>query len=1042
MKARISSFTVLLLMAVFSVVGISVLPLLNVQYAPSPKVRTITVSYSWPDAAASVIESEVTSKLEGVFASIKSNVGLSSVSDNGYGSIEINFRKGTDMEAARFEVSSQIRNLYNSLPSGVSYPEISSGPSGMQEQTALSYVIKGDIPTAEIEKYITGHVMDKISAVEGTGKISLWGAVPFEWVVDFDNEKAALYGIDADELASAFISYFSTEVIGLASGKDGMMNVRLKNRISDDGFGAIPIKKSAGRIIYLRDVAYYTYQEARPDSYFRINGLNTIVLSINAEPNTNLIKVAGNVKSLMNELQQEFPDTITATLDYDSSEYISSELNKIYFRTVLCLLILMVFVFLVSRSWRYVAIISATLAVNIFIAVAMYYFLGLGIHIYTLAGITVSLGIIIDSSIVMTDHYGYYRNRKVFPALLGAVATTVAALSVIFLLPEKDKINLGDFALVISINLCVSLFTAYLFVPSLMDRYPLPRREKTRKSIRRLRRVVRFNRLYSRYIDFGIGHKWLLILLLIVAFGIPLFMLPSKIVKPYGEELSKGEQLYNKIISWSPYASNRNVIDKILGSSFGLFSESVKNNNFFREPGRKVLYIRAGMPEGCTVGQLNEVMKSMENYLSGFDEIESYITQISSPEYGIIEVRIKPEYEKEGFGGWLQSQATAMAIHFGGANWRVWGVTENFFDNEVVTDYRSSRISVSGYNYEQVMAYADSIMGYMRQNRRVDDLALMSTHDYSFRHEYNMVYDNARMALAGVEPYSYYSALSSMLYDMDVASLMHKGEMTNVVLRSSDSKSFDLWHVNNVPVHVDSSSVKLSDVGAINKEKTGLSIYKKDQSYEFYIGYNFSGNYKLSTDYMKEVLEYANSSILPIGFKASHPEYYWSDQSQKHYIALIGLIILIIYVMCSMIFESLRQPFAIIFMIPVSFIGVFLTFGLGNFPFDQGGFAAFVMLSGVVVNAGIYMVNAMRQDKRRYSYTKRYIRAFSHKINPIMMTIVSTVLGLVPFLFDGPSEVFWFAFAVGTIGGMFFSIIALIFYLPVFCSPRKRKIIV
>ena len=91
MKARISSFTVLLLMAVFSVVGISVLPLLNVQYAPSPKVRTITVSYSWPDASASIIESEVTSKLEGVFASIKSNVGLSSVSDNGYGSIEINF---------------------------------------------------------------------------------------------------------------------------------------------------------------------------------------------------------------------------------------------------------------------------------------------------------------------------------------------------------------------------------------------------------------------------------------------------------------------------------------------------------------------------------------------------------------------------------------------------------------------------------------------------------------------------------------------------------------------------------------------------------------------------------------------------------------------------------------------------------------------------------------------------------------------------------------------------------------------------------------
>lgn len=126
----------------------------------------------------------------------------------------------------------------------------------------------------------------------------------------------------------------------------------------------------------------------------------------------------------------------------------------------------------------------------------------------------------------------------------------------------------------------------------------------------------------------------------------------------------------------------------------------------------------------------------------------------------------------------------------------------------------------------------------------------------------------------------------------------------------------------------------------------------------------------------------------------------------------------------------------------------FLTFGLSDIPFDQGGFAAFVMLSGIVVNAGIYLVNEylgrrrLREAQGRLldgTATRDYVRAFNHKIHPIMLTIVSTVMGLVPFLFDGPSEVFWFPFAIGTISGLVLSVIALLFYMPIFCFKEKKK---
>ena len=146
------------------------------------------------------------------------------------------------------------------------------------------------------------------------------------------------------------------------------------------------------------------------------------------------------------------------------------------------------------------------------------------------------------------------------------------------------------------------------------------------------------------------------------------------------------------------------------------------------------------------------------------------------------------------------------------------------------------------------------------------------------------------------------------------------------------------------------------------------------------------------------------------------------------------IIVVIIYFICAMLFESLWQPLVIVSLIPVSFIGVFLTFYLFNVSFDQGGFASFILLAGLVVNAGIYIINEyniIRRSSGR-SGINAYLQAFNHKIVPVSLTIFSTVLGLIPFVWIGQKEVFWYSFAVGTMGGMCFSILALVVCLPIF----------
>ena len=1017
----ISSFSVLLLMAVAAVVGGACFSLLKIQYTPSAPERTVNVSYSYPGASARILEAEVTSPLEGVLSNIKGCRSITSTSYGERGVIEMEFGRRTDLQAVRFEIASYIRNIYPSLPKACSYPTISLSSTGRKSSTAISFNILSSLPSKDIAKFVEDNLIYPLSSIKGVADVNFHGYTPYEWVITFDYELARSLGISADEIATAFRQRYDESMLGLISSGSERFALKLRSENSSD-MAEIPVKSVDGRIVRLGDIARFRYQESLPSSYFRINGLNTLNLAVGVSGDANLVSVVRDVKDKMDELRKDFPEEISIKVNYDSSEHISSELNKIYVRTLLCLLILLVFAFLVNRSWRYMVVVAVTLAVNILISVCLYWLVGLEIHIYTLAGVTVSLGIIIDNTIVMVDHYARYHNRSVFPALLSAVLTTVAALMVIFLLPEQEKLSLTEFALAIVINLCVSLLVAYLFVPALLDYLPVHLGSSGARKQRSLRRIARWNRRYSSYINFGLRHRWLFILFFVLAFGIPTCLIPKE-------------------FDWKPYSSNRKVIDKVLGTSFALFYEAMDRSDFYREPRRPFLNINAGMPEGCSVQQLNEVMKAMEGYLAGIDEIESFETGIYSPTSANITVYFKPEYEGTALPTIIKSDIILMAASFGGANWQVYGIDDKSFNNNVVSNYKSSGITLTGYNYDRLLKFGEQLVAKLETNRRVSGAEIWGTGYWdSPGSEYRVNYDFEALTAMGISPYEYYLALRSPLYDSRVGTIPYGEDYVNVRLESSVKDEMDLWHVENVGVEVGDSKMKLSGIGSIQKKKTALPIQKDNQSYALTVRYNFMGPMQMERKYSGEIIEWMNGEVLPVGYLAEDMNGNWFYGNKDKYAGLILLVIALIFVICAVHFNSLRYPLAIIFLIPVSFIGVFLVFGFSDFSFDKGGFAAFVMLSGITVNAGIYLVTALLREKQlTKNQVKAYIRAFNSKIIPVAMTIISSIIGLVPFLFDGPSEVFWFDFAIGTIAGLVFSIIALLALLPLLALKRAKQ---
>ena len=204
--------------------------------------------------------------------------------------------------------------------------------------------------------------------------------------------------------------------------------------------------------------------------------------------------------------------------------------------------------------------------------------------------------------------------------------------------------------------------------------------------------------------------------------------------------------------------------------------------------------------------------------------------------------------------------------------------------------------------------------------------------------------------------------------------------------------------------------------------------------------FGFLGPDQLGESVQEEFVE-AFRPMLPMGFSIKGKNHSgWDPERDRPPYILLLYVIAIIYFICTVLFNSLTRSLIILLIIPVSFIGVFLTFVLFHLKLDQGGYAAFVLLSGITVNASIYMIRQfeyLRIRCPRLPVARCYVKAWRQKIVPISLTVLSTVLGFVPFLVETQVQGFWFPLAAGTIGGLLFSMIGLFLILPLFLIRRK-----
>lgn len=1023
-------FRILIAFVVLSILGFAVVPLLSVDLNPREKEPILTVSFFIPQSSPEIVEKLATSPLEGAFSQLTELKKIKSISSYDRGSITLVFDKKSDTELKKFEISALIRQLYPQLDQRVSYPIVTQSAEARSDfkTPILTYSINGPFASFEIKKITEDVLKPAITKYSEVEEVTVRGANELEVFVSFDIQKMQAFRISKLELNQKISQSFGRTFPGsVTNQKSETLFVQVDQSLRDlQQLEELPIKQVDGQDVRLRDLAKITLEEGEPNSFLRINGYNSVTLSVFNREGVNKVLLAQNLKSALINAEKSLPAGFEVRLENDDTEFLDKELSKIYKRSGLSILILVLFIFLINRDLKYLSILFSGIVVNLSLSMILLYLLDVNIHLYSLAGLTISFGLVVDNAIVMMDHLHKYRNRKVFLALLAASLTTIVALLIVFLLPEQDRKNLTEFSIVVSVMLGVSLLTALVFTPAF---YEVMFKESIQRSrripIAKLRFRVRAFQYFQKVIRRTAQYRKTFLVVIILLFGTPIFFLPAK---------WEGQEWYNKSVGNAYYQEEiRPWVDKALGGSMRMFVRGVFEKSTYREAEKTRLFVSANLPFGNTLEQMDFIIREFETYLKGVKGIDQFVTDVRSGQSAQIMITFEEAYEKSALPYQLKGKLSVKSTDWSGAQWSIYGVGQGFSTGGIGDGIPSFRVEMKGYNFDELEHQSEILGAKLLMHKRIPKVNTNERYGYFERktEEYVLRLDQNQIALGATNQFELINTLQDMSKPRGNSALVTLDEKNYaLVIQEKEAEKFSKFDLEQKGLIGGKERIfKISDYGTLTKETTTNALHKEDRQYVRIVAFDYMGSSKFGTEFLEKVLDEMKQEM-PIGYSAKQQNWEWGyDQAKRQY-GLLGLLIIGIFVICSVLFENLRQPIIIIAIIPISFIGLFLIFAVFDFYFDQGGYAAFVMLGGLAVNAGIFIVNDLN-NRIDGVYNRNVLKSVAGKAIPIVLTVLSTCFGLIPFLIEGQNEVFWFSLAIGTVGGLVFSLVGVFWVLPV-----------
>lgn len=1028
MEQSLSDFRKTVIFLLITILGAFLFPMVPIKVESENNTEQLQLTLDWPGTPADLVEKEVVTPLEGAVELVPEIKQTTSISRYGRAEIRLVLTKNADPVSTKMELLGHIRRIFSNFPEGVSFPEIAvaNNSNQQEERPILTYSLQHEKGPNEANVFAKNEIIPLLQKIAGIRTIHLEGFLEKQWNIVYDEKKMKRLGIEVVDLKNQ-LKFLTDKTFLGKTIVDHTTEVWLRQG-GYKNWQSIPIQIKEGVYYPLNQLVDIYMEISPPTSYYRINGKEALRLLIYSEANANSINLARQINQKLDFLKRNHQGILNIHLDDDSTAYLKKELGKIYSRTGLSLSFLLLFMLLTFKGKRSVFIVLASLAGTMGVATLGYLLLGVELHFYSFTAITISVGIILDNIIVAFHHLKSLSGKQYIGSLVAATLTTLSAMMAIAFLPEDLQLSLWDFGVVLSINLIASILVVSCFLPALFRMAFWQKNWDYSVEIEAPKKNTWLKIRYEKWLATCFRYRKVFIICWVFVLGLPIMLLPEEI---------NGWDGYNKIRGSSIYKYQvEPFLSKYLGGTLNIFIKKVPFEPVFDNKQETMLTVRAAQSLSTSIIQMDKAIREMEKFLNRYpDQVKSYVSTINSGQRATIKIFFKRGIEPT-FPYQLRDKLVVLSLGLGGMEWSIFGIGEGFSNRKGFGSHQF-KVSLTGFDRMELDQQCRLLGAKLLTHPRIKKV------DYHVKSELGE--QNGREVQFNWNPsqlaqhHLTLKSLKNLLepFNQSPYNRYQNLQGQRVVWTNMDSPKLDLWAMESQPILMDSLRPVIGRLGKMVDQKIKENIYKENQQYIQTIAFEYEGSGRGGEAFLKNTLVEFQKE-LPLGyilFSKGISNGWDAFVTYKMLFVIFGVIFLV----STLFFNSLFQAFLVILALPFNFIGVFLAFYWLKIPFDSGGYASFLLTGGLAVNGMIFVLdyyNQLTRNKPGINEFKCFLEAVNRKILPILLTVISTVAGMLPFLFEGKNESFWPALATGIIGGLVFSIPVLIFLLPVLLIKR------
>ncbi len=981
---------------------------MGISQLPDVDFPVVTALITLEGASPEVMETQVTDVIEDSVMTIQGIREVSSVSRQGQATITIEFDLSRDIDVALQEVQTRIAQAQKGLPKEIDPPIVTK--TNPEDQPIMWVALASEtMPLKDLMTYTRDTLKDQLTTVPGVGDIILGGYVDPNLRIWLDADKLDKLELTAKDIISAIqLEHQETPAGYIDTGKQEL-NVRVMGEADTvKEFERVVIPQRGGSPIWkklrIKDIA--TVEDGLNDirRISRHMSKPAVGIGIKKQRGSNAVAVAQAVKKQVEEIQKRLPNDMKIQVVFDTTKFIEESTHELNFTLILSAILTSLVCYFFLGSWSSTLNVLLAIPTSIVGSFIILYFMGFTLNTFTLLGLALAIGIVVDDAIMVLENIVRYREQglsRVRAAIVGAREITFAALAAsiailaIFVPVVFMKGIIGkffyQFGITMTAAVLLSLLEALTLAPARCSQYlQIGSNSFIARGMDRF--MIYLTHSYRKILQKALRFRWLVIIAAFLFFAASL---------------------------------------QLIGSVKKEFVPS-------QDQGR--LLVRIQTPIGSSMDFTDAVMKKSEEIVAKMPQVEQYYVAVGGfgggeVNTGMMFLTLKPLKERPPFKG-EKSPATQQ---------QVMGVIRNDFNKipgvfrAIVQDLSLSgftaqrgfpvEFTIRGPDWETLGKLSETMMKKMKESGTMEDIDT----DYQLGMPEIQVVPNREAAASQAVPISAIGdTVNALIGGVRSGKYTKNGKRYDIRMRLVDAYRNQTKDINRIWVrNIHGEVVRLADVVKLNEKSTLLSISRRNRERAIGIFANVTNG--KSQAQALDAVEKISKEVLPSGYHLvlSGSAQTFKESFQSLLIALV-LGIFVAYMVLGSQFNSFVHPFTVLLALPFSVTGAFLALYLGHQSLNIYSMIGIILLMGIVKKNSILLVDFTNERRKKgEDVNTALIEACPIRLRPILMTSVATIAGAVPpALGFGPGAETRIPMALVVIGGVFVSTFLTLFVVP------------